>query len=158
MAYRLRAFIAEKHQLEGLAKRLDGACVVDLNGVLGIIPLLDAVEGKLPIGGTPPVAGLRLSQALAGCAEEASAEGPLAYVEAEYTAKKEFQASIVWAGGKVVSGPLIDATNWDPREPSVCERPVNAALRLLGISAVGFDDEWDAVGMARHTDTVDWAP
>ena len=157
MAYRLRAFIADKRQLEGLAKVLDGSRVVDLDGELGLLPLTDRVELKLPPEGAP-FPGLKVSQALADCAAKASADGPLAYAEADYSSARDFQASVVWAGGKVVAGPLCDDKNWDPREAAVCDRPINAALRLLGVSAAGFDDEWDAVGMARHSDTADWAP
>ena len=31
-----------------------------------------------------------------------------------------------------------------------------AGSAALGVGAGGFNDEWDAVGLARHTDTKDW--
>lgn len=152
MAYRLRALIAEKGQLERLARGLKGARVVELAESLGILPLTAEVEPGVP----PAFQGLSLSASVAEKAVAASAQGPVAYVEADYTAGKDFQASVVWIGGKVSSGPLIDKHAWDPRDEALCERPINAALHLLGVSAEGFDDEWDAVGMARHRDTADW--
>ncbi|MBI3297947.1 MAG: hypothetical protein HYZ75_07280 [Elusimicrobia bacterium] len=156
MAYRLRAFIAERRQLEALAARLQGARVIDLTGSLGILPLVDGVESMLASGGKPPFGGLKVSEALAAAAAAASGDGPLAYAEADYQRDKDFQAAVVWAAGKVVYGPRLDATAWDPREAGDSGRPVNGALRLLGVSAAGFDDEWDAVGLARHIDTSAW--
>ena len=157
MAYHLKALIAEHEVLTGLAMRLPGARVAALDGALGILPLTDELLKGLPAGGRKPFASLDVSPAVGDAARAASAKGPVAFVMASYDTGKDYQAAAVWTGGKVALGPLIDETAWDPREPAALrERPVNSALRLLGVDAGEFDDEWDAVGMARHRDTADW--
>lgn len=156
MAYRLRALIAETSRLAALAKKTPGVRVVELTKELSLIPLTEAAEARIPgVEGPAPFAGLRVSAKLAAWAAAGSRSGMLAYVEADYGAGKDHQAAVVWEGGEVSAGPWKDATAWDPREDAR-ERPVNGALRLLGVRQGDFNDEWDAVALARHIDTDAW--
>lgn len=154
MAYHLRALVAEKALLEKLAKPA-GVRVVELTKELSLIPLTEAQEAKVP-GKDVAAAydGLKVSKKLAAWAS--GAPGAIAYIEADYGAGKDYQAAVVWENGEVNAGPWKDGTAWDPREDAR-ERPVNGALRILGVRhGSEFNDEWDAVALARHTETEAW--
>ncbi|TBR17859.1 hypothetical protein EPO15_16025 [bacterium] len=155
MAYHLRALVAETALLTKLAKP-SGIRVVELTKELSLLPLTAAQEAKVP-GKDDATAfdGLKVSKKLALWAASGSKTGTLAYIEADYGAGKDYQAAVVWEGGDVSAGPWKDGTAWDPREDAR-ERPVNGALRLLGVRQGDFNDEWDAVALARHIDTDQW--
>lgn len=155
MAYRLRALIAETHLLQALAKPA-GVRVVELTKELSLLPLTEAQEARIPgKDAAGPFPGLKVGAKLAAWAAAGSKSGMLAYVEADYGAGKDYQAAAVWEDGEVTAGPWKDATAWDPREDAR-ERPINGALRLLGVRQGDFNDEWDAVALARHIDTDQW--
>ena len=103
----------------------------------------------------PPFEDLALSKDLADCVRKASKSGALAYVEAHYPERSNHQGAVVWSEGEIIFGPLIDDTAWDPREINE-NRPVNRALRTVGLQAGSYDDEWDAAGFTRHPTTEDW--
>lgn len=157
MAYRLRALVSEPLRLAALAKTAPGVRVVELTKELSLIPLTEAAEAAVPGKDSPgPFPGLRVGGKLAAWAAAGSKSGVLAYIEADYGSGKDFQAAVVWEDGEVSAGPWKDATAWDPREDAR-ERPVNGALRLLGVRhGSEFNDEWDAVALARHIDTDAW--
>lgn len=154
MAYHLRALVAETPVLTALAKGV-GVRVVELTKELSLLPLTDAQEAKIPgAGAEPAYDGLKVSRKVAKWA--AGVNGTVAYVEAAYGAGKDFQAAVVWENGEVTAGPWKDGTAWDPREDAR-ERPVNGALRILGVRhGSEFNDEWDAVALARHSETEEW--
>jgi len=147
MSLRLRALIGAKGLLAPLAGGIPGGRVADLTEALGIIVLGPGVAADPPSATLP---GLMLSKELARRAQAASDAGTLAFVEADYHPGRDFQSSVVWAGGSVALGPLNDKKPWDPREPAMKERPINTALRALGVKAEGYGDEWDAVALSRH--------
>ena len=158
MPFELRAFIAAKKTLDAVAGGLRGARVTELAHGLALLPLTASLEAEFGRGKEPaPFKGLRLSAGLAEWARKASESGPIAYVEADYGPGRDFQAGATWSAGALSTGPLLDKTAWDPREPAMLERPINTVLRALGVAAQGYGDEWDAVALARHSRTEDWA-
>lgn len=157
MSFELRALVAPKKTLEAVAARLPGAKVAELAEGLGLLPLPAALEAALkPEDRKPVLDGLRLGERVSGLAREASKAGPIAYVEADYSAGRDFQGAVLFSGGGVSWGPRCDRAAWDPREPAMTERPVNAALRALGVQRGDYGDEWDAVALARHSTTESW--
>ncbi len=70
---------------------------------------------------------------------------PVAYVEAEFFGGIGGQHAIVWDKGLVTLGPLAGVTG-----------PINKALMLLGASATGFHDEFEAIGLNRGRGDEDW--
>ncbi len=141
-----------------MAEQLPSAQVCDLTDDLALLPLTEAVKAEaLSEGGSeePPFEGLALSKDLVDCARKDSKSGALAYVEAHYPEGSNHQGAIIWSDGEIIFGPLIDDTAWDPREINE-NRPVNRALRTLGLQAGSYDDEWDAAGFTRHPTTEDW--
>ncbi|MBI5596356.1 MAG: hypothetical protein HY928_09745 [Elusimicrobia bacterium] len=157
MALHLRALIAQRPVLEAAARGLKGARLSALTDELSMFALTGPVEDQFSHEGPLPFDGLKAPPGLAEAANKASMLGPVAYIEADYKKGLDFQAAAVWSGGAVVGGPWVDGTAWDPREPGTSERPVNSALRLLGVGAGEYADEWDAVALARHLTTEDWA-
>ncbi|MBI4347297.1 MAG: hypothetical protein HY553_10610 [Elusimicrobia bacterium] len=158
MAFELRALIGRRRVLEPIAAELPGARLVDLTDSLVLLPLAAAVEDALsPADRAPAVDGVRLGAKVARLAKDASKAGPILYAEADYSPGRDFQAAVLFNGGKMSGPPRADRAPWDPREPAMVERPVNAALRSLGVERGDYDDEWDAVALARHPSTEAWA-
>ena len=156
MSFELRALIGPRAALEPLAAKLPGARLADLNDALALLPLSAAVESLFsPADRAPTLDGLRLGAKIAALAKESSRLANVAYVEADYSPGRDFQAAVLWTAGKMAA-PRADRAAWDPREPAMVERPVNAALRALGVDRGDYDDEWDAVALARHPDTDSW--
>lgn len=157
MAFELRALIGPRSVLDGVSRSLPGSHVADLAEGLGLLPISFELEsGFQPEERKGVFDGLRLSARVESLARPASASGALAYVEADYSAGRDFQASVLWAGGRLSGKPHADRTAWDPREPAMTERPINAVLRALGVQRHDYGDEWDAVGLARHPRTEEW--
>ncbi len=82
--------------------------------------------------------------------------GPVSYIEAEYGGGKNLQASVLYVDGRVDKGPIVDDSVWDPREAGLQDRPIDQALRAVGVIAEAESDEWDAAGLSRHRCTDDW--
>jgi hypothetical protein len=82
-----------------------------------------------------------------------SVQGPVAYVEADYFGGVGTQAAAAWDAGDLALGPLTETE--DPMEPA-SPSPISHALRRLGVSAKGYVDEFEAVGLGRHRDMDDW--
>jgi hypothetical protein len=156
MPFEIKALVAKKIILSELAHKFESGRVADLVGDLGLLPLTDAFEQELGPDIAYPFEGLRLSAGVAGLAAEESVTGPVAYIEAFYGGGKSLQASVIYVDGRIDKGPLIDDTVWDPREAGLQDRPVDQALRAVGIVAEPESDEWDAAGLSRHRHTDDW--
>jgi len=159
MPFELKALVAEKRVLEKLAKDIGSAVITELVERVSLLPITadfeDEFTGEAAPGGTP-FTGLGLSAFLAEKAKEASKEGTLAYIEADYKPGTDHQGAVIWQSGVLYSGPLVDDTGWDPRESPLQDRPVNHALRLLGVEPGRDGDEWDAAGINRCPATEDW--
>jgi hypothetical protein len=108
------------------------------------------------VAGTPELDGFwkipaGFGSTLAAC----SANGPVAYVEAEFFGGTGTQSAQVWDAGNVVLGPLHLAEG----EPSPADgSPISQALQRLGAAKGNHVDEFDAVGLGRHRETQDWLP
>ncbi|MEU6226178.1 hypothetical protein [Streptomyces sp. NPDC047042] len=86
---------------------------------------------------------------------EWSAAGPVAYVEAEYFGGVGTQRAAVWAEGLLALGP-VDTPARGRLFRSIS--PISQALRQLGAVRALGEDEFDAVGLARHRDNDGWIP
>lgn len=152
MAYHLEGFVAEKALAEKLASEIS-AKTVPFTDTLGIVPITDTV--KATSASKASIKGFALPHTLLQAAQKRSTDGPIAYIEAHYAQGLNHQGAAVWSGETFTMEPEIDDTPWDPRE-STDERPVNRALRALGVRPGEYNDEWDAAGMTRHPRTEDW--
>jgi hypothetical protein len=97
---------------------------------------------------------------LAAFAACVSQHGPVAYLETDYFGGEGDQASIVWAAGQVVLGPLHTSRRWLNEElvgPPPGQRAINQALRRLGVERGAAYDEFEALELGRLRSTDDWA-
>ncbi|MFK0194549.1 hypothetical protein [Kitasatospora sp. NPDC090308] len=150
MGYYLEAVVAAEPLLRAAAADLPDAHVVPLRQGLALIPMTDALHDAL----TDPVAERlrpfqRLPRGFQHTLAAWSADGPVAYVEADIWGGTGDQYALAWTGGALTLGPLTDRT---PVGPSAISR----ALRHLGVSGEGHRDEFDAVGLGRHRRTESW--
>jgi hypothetical protein len=155
MAYRLEAVVATELVLREWAGSIREARIVPLGQHLWLLPMTDKLFDVLTVAGAPELDGFwkapaGLGHALTAC----SANGPVAYVEAEYFGGAGTQSAQVWDGGKVV----LDLLRLAEGAPSPDGSPISRALRRLGAAKGGRIDEFDAVGLGRHRDTDDWLP
>ena len=143
MSYTIQAFIGDEVVLGPVigelpsVRRSQGKLLVllteEVRSRYGIpsLPLTD--EGEEPI----------LPQSIADLCFRLSARGRIAYLEAEIFGGTGLQATVLAEGGVVSRGPIVQRD------------AINLALRaILGVSAAGCIDEFQALdlGGSRHTD------
>jgi len=140
MGHYIQAIIADQQVIDKAIPTIDGARKAPLRHGLAAIPVTSEVwdeiqqrpgltctvvpEGRL-LRGTPMLYGLLC---------EVSRLGPAIYVETEYFGGVGEQYAVVAQDGDIVSF-------WEG------ERPINEALRRLGIEAEEGLDEFDTVGL-----------
>ncbi|WP_457513581.1 hypothetical protein [Streptomyces sp. TE33382] len=116
--------------------------------------MTDALFDAVTVGGASEPDGFwkaptGFDRLLSACSEA----GPVAYIEADYFGGAGTQNAQVWDAGKIVLGPLRLAVG----EPSPATgTPISQALQRLGAAKGNHVDEFSAVGLGRHRDTVDW--
>jgi hypothetical protein len=163
VAYVLQAVLAPDRVLAAFAEGSAAARCVPLRGGYGLVPLTAEVLAELappeareppqvwaatefPLIGEQPLPGPLLDALI-----EASRQGPIAYVEAEFFGGDGLQACVVCLNGSVTLGPLVvDSVDSD-------DLPINRALRSLGVD-VGRErhDELGWIGLDRARRTEDW--
>lgn len=154
--YRLQAVIAAEHVLRDLVGACEDANIAPLNQGLSLLPMIDEFFDAVTVREMPKLdgfwkipAGFHL--ALAAC----SANGPVAYVEADYFGGTGEQSAMVWDAGQIVLGHLRLAGKISIPDAGT---PISQALRRLGVTKGVHQDEFDAVGLHRHRDTAQWLP
>ena len=104
-----------------------------------------------------------LTPPIAAWAARVSLDGPVAYMEAEFFSGQGFQAAVVWHDRRVIFGPVVTSNEPDDEGKQPPWLPldhwaIDRALRLLGVSAHGAGDEFDALGLGAHRSTEEWLP
>ncbi|MDN3359847.1 hypothetical protein [Actinomadura sp. DC4] len=151
MSYELNAVIGDAGLLRVRAG--EPARLGALEGGLAVMPMTSALFDALTDGSAAGLGFWRLpggfDRVLAGW----SADGPLAYVEAEYFGGTGTQRPAVWAGGELAFGPLGVAEG-EPFPPA--GSPISQALRRLGVERGDAVDEFAAAGLYRHRHGAAW--
>jgi hypothetical protein len=155
--YELRAIISFPDVLTPLAATRPPARVVLLDQGLSLIPITAEVDASLQCSHVRPPreTGFRmLTAGVYGALRVASMAGPIAYVEADYMGRDGWQAAAVWSEGSAAYGPnyLHRTEPFPPRG----EAPIAEALRRLGATPLGREDEFVAIGLGRHRNTSAW--
>ena len=143
MGYYLQALIGNRETLEDHVSDFRCARLVSLAHGLAIIPLTDNLYDEIGDGGEIDHF-YKLSPGVERWAHHISGAAPLAYIEADFWGGTGGQSAIVWSGGSRVLGPIHSL------------HAINAALSFLGVQPAGAHDEFAAVGLGRHRDTIDW--
>ncbi|AGS70921.1 hypothetical protein [Streptomyces collinus] len=155
MGYDLYAVIGDGEALSAAARELPAARPASIGQGLVLIPMTDTLFDAITGGSLERAPGFRR---LPGGFEHTlaawSADGPVAYVEADYFGGVGEQRAAVWDGGALVLGPL----HLDEGQPFAPDgSPVSQALRRLGVVATAGEDEFSAVGLGRHRHSEAWA-
>jgi hypothetical protein len=163
MGYSLYALIAREDLIRSIADEHPEAVNIPLDQKLAMIPntdaFYDAVRRRMPsvLIDKPSGKLWKLSGALLNVAARASVNGPVAYIEADYSGGKGSQASIVWKNKKVLFGPHYEGIGPLPAGEDLREMPINNALRILGAERAHHKDIFDAIGLAEYRSTEQWA-
>ena len=149
--YRLQAVIVTESACRELIASVRSARLVPLDRKLSLLPVTDGLFGGVVLAEADEFWEVpeEIARVLAPC----SAQGAVAYVEAEYFGGAGTQCAQAWDGGQTVLGPLRQAED-DP-DP-LAGRPISRVLRRLGVVKGDHFDEFAAVGLGRHRDTEDW--
>jgi hypothetical protein len=161
VAYVLEAVVATPNVAGAFAARFPSARVVRLSEGLALVPLTESVINELSGGERWEwlLSDGRAPGPLATVLAEVSEFGPVAYFEAEFAGGGS-QASVIWEGGQVVFGPIIEedeGRRWRRTRRPLSEGAFNQALRRLGVR-VGPEaiDEFETVGLDRCRMTEEW--
>jgi hypothetical protein len=148
MAYQIEAFLGPRPALQPLADAFRGVRLVPLLvEPLVLAPfvqvLRSAVQGRGP-DENPRWPFASLSREGARCVQDLCGTGALAYVEAEFFGGAGHQSAVGFRDGATVLGPVAGRD------------AINQALRFLGVTPAGKQDEFDTVGLFRHRSTDAW--
>ncbi|MEU9630806.1 hypothetical protein AB0D89_28935 [Streptomyces luteogriseus] len=154
MSYDLKAVIAGEEILRAATRGLCAVRLASIGQGLSLLPVTDALIEAVADGsgdGAPEFQGFPggFGKALA----DWSADGPVAYVEAEYFGGVGEQWAAVWDAGTLVLAPL-HVDEGEPFPPA--GSPISQALRRLGVASRAGEDEFSAVGLDRHRHSEAW--
>ena len=143
MVHSIAAFVAKRPAIEHVSRALAGASIYKLEHPdYLVLPVTDdAFDALVVAQGPSGPAGnefWRLTVGLIDLARECSVHGPIAYVETDYFGGVGVQGAAAWANGEMRFPPTTG-------EHSV----INAALRMIGLTAAKGLDEFDTLGLGR---------
>lgn len=161
MSYQLSAIIADARLLHGETGGLDHAVLGNLRQDFALLPVTSQLIEELT--GVPPDYAVEepaperpftlvLSTALTGTLANWSRQGPVAYVEAEFTGGVGHQAAAVWLDGQRSWGPRFDSVFDGPRG----QWPINAALVEVGVEPGPWVDLFAELGLHVERNTAGW--
>ncbi|WP_027660271.1 nucleotidyl transferase family protein [Salinispora fenicalii] len=161
MSYQLSAIIADAGLLHGATRGLDHAVLGDLRQDFALLPVTSQLVEEL--AGAPPDYAVEehtperpftlvFSTALTETLVDWSRQGPVAYVEAEFTGGGGYQAAAVWLGGLRSWGPRFDSVFDGPRG----QWPINAALVEVGVEPGSWVDLFAELGLHVERNTAGW--
>jgi hypothetical protein len=144
LAYTLQAIVGSIQIIGNLA--VPRTSVVVLEQGLALLPLTEAANKTLGLGFLPLTDGgdADLPNAFVQFCSNASTEGRLAYLEAEFFGGAGTQACVLFERGSRKEGMLVSGS------------AINEALRFLGVVPNDDRDEFDSLRLGRHRDTHDW--
>jgi hypothetical protein len=145
MAYFLQAIVGNRTHLERVCPQGLRVVPLPLDARLAMIPLpdelMDAAGWPASTELTPEEAPM-IRPRVEAFLVQASQEGLIGHIQAEYWGGVGEQFACGWQGGVMVY-------------PYGGQHDVNGLLKLLGVKR-GTDDEWDTVGLGRHRHTEEW--
>ena len=161
MAGNIRIFVGYPLALEPFCVLLSSARCYRLkpDADLAVLPfdddLQDALHDRFGTGDWPENQGVLLSTTDQAFAAECSQRAPLAYLQCDDGAEGVFQSAAVWKAGQITIGPVsLDMSGPGARRPTPL-RPINVALRALGVVAGSAVDEAAAFGLATYASNAD---
>jgi hypothetical protein len=145
MSYTLQAILSTREMLErwrseslGYVKLTERLAMVPLTKIL--LERFDIPEFPLTDEGEEPA----LPESLGSLCRKLSRDGLVVYLEAEIFGGAGLQAYVLFSNGTMIGKPVV------------AEDAINQGLRHFGVHSSSDVDEFDAVGLGRHRDTVEW--
>lgn len=154
MSYELKAVVAEGGLLAAATLDLPRARIVGLRHGLALMPMTDSLLAELV--DESKTRSTDFWALPAGCDELLAAwskAGPVAYTESEYFGGVGEENAGVWRDGAMALGPihLVEGEAVPAAGTPVCQ-----ALRELGVRASETEDEFTAMSLGAHRDSVGW--
>jgi hypothetical protein len=148
MSYQIEAFLGSREALQPLAEAFRGVRLVPLLvEPLVVAPFVQVLRSAVQARGPaedPRWPFTSLSRDGARCVQEVCTQGSLAYVEAEFFGGAGHQSAVAFLDGALALGPVA------------ARDAINQALRFLGVTPTGKQDEFDTVGLFKHRSTDAW--
>lgn len=144
MSYTLQAVVAKSGSFpENLPEKLQ---VLNLRCGIDMIPITTEARHLFGISSLPLTDGVveNIPPELAKLCETLSNNCMAAYIEAEFFGGAGMQAHVLLSEGKIIS-PVVAS-----------QAAINEALCFLGITKGKYHDEFEAIGLGRHSFTDDW--
>jgi len=144
MSYSIQAVIATQGTFP--AELPNGLVVIQFDGGVDLIPL-ESTARKLygiPFLSLTNEGNDELPSVLKNLCSTLSAQGPVAYIEAEFFDGSGTQAHAL------ISGAGADAL------VAASDDAINQALRWLGVQPLDNKDQFDTVGLSKHRETDLW--
>ncbi|MFJ8112876.1 hypothetical protein [Streptomyces sp. NPDC096132] len=154
MSYSLRAVITGEDVLRDIVREIPAARSAPLAQGLSLLPVTEDVFDSVTTGdSTRPLGFWWLPGGFDGRLAAWSTKGPVAFVEADFFGGVGEQRAAVWAGGRLVLGPLVveEGAHFPP-----AGSPISRALRRLGATAPPGQDEFSALDLGRHRHSEAW--
>ena len=143
MGYYLYAFIGKSQTLKANALQFQSARIVLLKQDVAMIPLTHELHQEIDVGHA--IEGFsELSSEIEEWAQQLSAAGIVAYIEAEFFGGDGGQSAVAWNAGHRVLDPMFE------------QHSINEVLKLIGVRKNDAHDEFDAIGLGKHRDTNQW--
>lgn len=149
MGHSIRGFVARPETLQAIRARFPSAKLVGLDAGFALVPGTEALI--VEIDAADP-AGERMARsidflfdhpAMLRLLADVSARGPIAFVETDYSGGRGAQAATACVDGKIV------ASKERQGEGEGEARPINHALRAIGVARAPGEDEFDTVCLGR---------
>jgi hypothetical protein len=161
MGHVLHAVIGRKPPVVHFAGRWFSACLVGLPQGFALVPLTESLFDEIATtaqseSSDPFPEFERLSATVEAALRDASAAGPVAYIETNYFGGCGTQSAIAWDRRKVSSGPFKTEDSWNGSEfvtnpPG--ERAINRVLAALGVVPAVGKDAFDTVNLSEFRST-----
>ena len=144
MAYTLQAIIAPSSAFEG--KTFGGSMPISLAQNFCILPFTNEFlcQQKLPANPLMDGDTENTFQTIREFCAQTFPQDRIAYIEAEFFGGSGTQGHVVFEKGKIIS------------EIQIHNKAINEALKFLGVSVSGHDDEFAALNLGKHRNTENW--
>jgi len=153
MSYQLQAIVAASDLLRRVTGDDPDMHVVEVAQGMALMPMTGVLHDRLTVPGHGDELGFILPIGFENTLAGWSADGPIAYVEADFFGGIGSQSAAVWHHRVLALGPLHHPTGEQHTgEPS----PISQALRHLGVTRGRQADEFAAAGLDRHRDHDGW--
>lgn len=173
MGHCVEALIASEGPLRNGLSGLRHAIVIPLRQGLALVPVTEEFHDEVASQITAAEASLGgefwlLSPNLVELARRISDSTPVAYIQTDYFGGRGTQAAAVWSQGRIIFGPektgdgvplesgSINRALWVLGVRLVHGRPIDRALKALGVRTRWPLDEFDAIGLGRYRSNEDW--